>query len=295
MHCRRFVAPGLSRRDMLLRSGSGIWRAGSGVTLSLAGFRSLGRRRAGRVGPRPSLGRLKSAGAQAPALSGEGHERHLPVHGRRAVADGHVRPQASSRPRARPADQGQDAPDAVQQRRQRARLPLEISQLRRERHPGQRLVSPCRPVRGRPGDHPVDGLELLRAHHRQLLHAHRQRLAGPAEPRCLGQLRPGKRVPGPARLRGLERRFDPAGRYRLLQQRLLAGVVSGVDLQAGGRASRQHHADRADARPSAHRSSTCCARSTRECWAAWAVTTAWRRRSPTTSWPFACRRRSPSS
>ena len=108
-------------------------------------------------------------------------------------------------------------------------------------------------------------------------------------------LRSGQRVPGPARLRGLERRFDPAGRHRLLQQRFLARVVSGVDLQAGGRAGGEHHADGADARASAQRSSICCARSTREWWAAWAATTAWKRRSPTTSWPSACSRRSPSS
>ena len=295
MHCRRFVEPGLNRRDMLLRSGSGFGALALRLALALAGVR-----RAGRATRRPNRSRRRSvrlepAGAQAAAFRGEGPERDLPVHGRRAVADGHVRPQAASRPRARAADQGQDPPDAVQQCRQRARLPLEIPPLRRERHPGQRPVSARRPVRGRPGDRPVDGLELLRAHQRQLLHAHRQRPARPAEPWGVGQLRAGQRVPGPARLRGPERRPDPAGRHRLLQQRLLARVVSGVDLQAGGRARGEHHADGADARTPAHASSICCARSTRACSGAWATTTAWKRRSPTTSWPSACRRPSPSS
>ena len=173
--------------------------------------------------------------------------------------------------------------------------PWKFRQLRRERHPGQRPVSARRPVRRRPGDHPLDGLELLRAHQRQLLPAHRQRPAGPAQPWGVGHLRPGERVPGPARLRGLERRPDPAGRHRLLQQRLLARVVSGVDLQAGGRAGRQHHARRSRRPSSSARSSICCARSTRACWAGWAATTAWKRRSPTTSWPSACSRPSPSS
>ena len=62
------------------------------------------------------------------------------------------------------------------------------------------------PVRRRPGDRAVDGLELLRAHQRQLLPAHRQRASGPAQPGRLGDLRPGERMPGPARLRRAQRR-----------------------------------------------------------------------------------------
>ena len=48
----------------------------------------------------------RPARREAHALSGQGAERDLPLHGRRPVADGHVRSQAPARPRARPADQG---------------------------------------------------------------------------------------------------------------------------------------------------------------------------------------------
>ena len=41
-------------------------------------------------------------------------------------------------------------------------------------------------------------------------------------------------MPGPARLRGLERRLDPTRRHGLLQQRILARGLSRVGLQAGG-------------------------------------------------------------
>ena len=47
-------------------------------------------------------------------LRGEGPERDLPVHGRRAVAGRHVRPQAPARPRAWQADRDEDARHAVQ-------------------------------------------------------------------------------------------------------------------------------------------------------------------------------------
>ena len=185
MHCRRFVDPGLTRRDMLLRCGNGF-----GALAAAALLRQPALRRPKRGGLSAETAdravKFEPAGAAAAAFPGEGPQRHLPVHGRRAVAGRHVRSQAAPRPRARPADQGQDAPDAVQQRRQRARLPLEVPPVRRERHPGQRPVPARRPVRRRPGDRPLDGLELLRAHQRQLLHAHRQRAAGPAQPWARG-------------------------------------------------------------------------------------------------------------
>ena len=53
--------------------------------------------------------------------------------------------------------------------------------------------------------------------------------------------------------RGPERRLDPAGGHRLLQQRVPARVLSGVGLQAGGRAGGEHHADGADARAAAQK------------------------------------------
>ena len=172
MHCRRFVDPGMSRREMLLRCSERLRRPGLSRAPARAGVR-VGRRR------RPGWPPDRSPQA-SPASRGEGPLRHLPLHGRRPVAGRYLRPQAAARPRARPADQGQDASDAVQQRRQRPAMPVEVPPVRRERHPGQRPVPARRPMRGRPGDRPLDGVELLRAHQRQLLPPHRQRPAGPA-------------------------------------------------------------------------------------------------------------------
>ena len=60
--------------------------------------------------------------------------------------------------------------------------PWKFQQHGESGHPGQRPVPARRQVRRRPGDHPLDGLQLLRAHQRQLLPAHRHRRsrAGPA-------------------------------------------------------------------------------------------------------------------
>ena len=47
-------------------------------------------------------------------------------------------------------------------------------------------------------------------------------------------------------------------------------------------------------RAASGKSSSCCTNSTRACWDVWAITIAWKRRSPTTNWPFACSPPSPS-
>ena len=67
--------------------------------------------------------------------------RDLPVHGRRAVAGRHVRPQAAARPRARPADQGEDRsrPSSTTSATCSSR-PWKFRQYGAERHPGQRPV-----------------------------------------------------------------------------------------------------------------------------------------------------------
>ena len=260
MHCRRFVEPGLSRRDMLLRCGGGFGALALAALFREPAFGAvLGDAPAESVRRRSLVG-LEPAGARPPHFPGQGHERHLPVHGRRPVAGGHVRPQAAPRPRAWPADQGQDAADAVQQRRQRAALPLEVPAVRRERHPGQRPVSrtsagasttwrsSARWSRTSPST-PTPTTSCTPA-----AACRAGRAWG------LGHLRPGQRVPGPARLRRPERRPDPARRPRLLQQRLPAGGLSGVGLQAGGRAGRRTSrpteptpdAPAPQARPAAH-------------------------------------------
>ncbi len=139
MHCRRFVDPGLSRREMLLRCSSGFGALAMAALLREPAFGSAARRVSGRP-----AGRSHAAAA---ASRGEGPLGHLPLHGRRPVAGRHVRPQAPARPRAWPADQGQDASHAVQQRGERPGMSLEVPPVRRERHPGQRPVPARRPLR----------------------------------------------------------------------------------------------------------------------------------------------------
>ena len=150
-------------------------------------------------------------------------------------------------------------------------------------------------LRRRAGDRPLDGVGIFRAHQRQLLPAHRQRPAGPAEHGSLGDLRPGQRVPGPARLRRAQRRPDSARRHRQFQQRLSAGDVSGR--RSSSRRAEplaNIRAQRAAARAAAATSWSCCASSTGRCSSASGTTIRSRRRSPTTSWPFGCRRPCPS-
>ena len=87
----------------------------------------------------------------------------------------------------RPPDHG------VQHQRQDLRLALPVQAIRPERRLGQRSVPARGRVRGRPGDHPLDGRRPFRTHRRQLLHALRLRLAGPAEHGRVGQLWAGQR------------------------------------------------------------------------------------------------------
>ena len=111
---------GLTRRDLLLRSGARIWGAGSWRAL----FREPAFGAAASPTPQPSQDLKPARRARTrwrpspPHFPAKAAERHIPLHGRRTVAGGHIRPQTSARPRTRPADQGQNAPDSVQQRRQ---------------------------------------------------------------------------------------------------------------------------------------------------------------------------------
>ena len=69
----------------------------------------------------------RSARAKRPHFRREGQERHLSVHGWRAVAGRYVRSEAAAEPGARPAVQDEDGADAVQQQRQHVRQPVEVS------------------------------------------------------------------------------------------------------------------------------------------------------------------------
>ena len=87
----------------------------------------------------------------------------------------------------------------------------------------------------------------------------------------------------------------PPGGIDCFNSGFLPAAYQGSIFKPAAAPGRQHHADRADARAATREARLCCERSTRACWAAWAITTAWKRRSPTTSWPSGCSPPSPSS
>ena len=137
----------LSRRNATVRNAFATVRADRRREMLLRCANGFGGRRAGGAAGRPARSAVRDRphdSAVAPTrhhFAAKAEERHLPVHGRRAVAGRHVRPQAAARPRARPAVQDEDRADAVQQRRQRrSASPVEVPAVRPERHAGQRPV-----------------------------------------------------------------------------------------------------------------------------------------------------------
>ena len=111
-------------------------------------------------------------------------------------------------------------------------------------------------------DDQVDDLEVLRAHLRELLPAHRVRAAGAAEHGGVGGLRPGQREPEPAGLHGAQRRADSARRAGQLQLGLPAGRPS-RDRCSSRRTSRWRTSGRGrPGRSCSATSSTCCGAST---------------------------------
>ncbi len=115
MHCGRFIETPLTRRDMLLRCANGFGAVALAALLAEEG--------------------RASAPLASAAFSGSRPQRHLPVHGRRPVAGGHLRSQAAagqvSRPRSALRLQGRA--DAVQQRRPGDGLAVEVPPARPER------------------------------------------------------------------------------------------------------------------------------------------------------------------
>ena len=241
----------------------------------------------------------RTAGAPAGSRSGttrRRRRRHLPLHGRRAVAGRHVRPQAAARevPRQGPALGLQGRADAVQQRRQRAGLAVEVPAARPERA--------CRSAScSRTSPKCVDDLAVVRSmvskfpEHTSanyFLHTGTGVQGRPSMGAWVGyglgsenQDLPGVRRP--------QRRADPAGRARQLQQRLPAGRVPGLGLPRRRPAGRQRRAARADRRPPARQARPARASSTQASASGSAGPTRSNRRSPTTSWPSACRRPCP--
>ena len=255
MHCGRYLRAPLTRREMLVALRQRLRRAGPG--------RALGDRAFGGTGATDlTANPLGAAGRRTSRRKAE--ERHLPVHGRRAVAGRHVRPQAAARPRARPADQDEGRADAVQQRRQRAQVARGSSASTARAASRSATCSRTSPAASTTWRSSARWSSNFSEHTNANYFLHTGTgLQGRPEHGRVGHLRPGQRVPEPARLRRPQRRPDPARRARLLQQRLPAGRVSGLALQAPAtQPGRQPRAAERDARRCSAASSTCCARST---------------------------------
>ena len=89
MHCGRYQNAGLTRREYSAHCANGF---GAVALAALAGDP----RSAQSPSRMPMRQSAQSACAPRGPLSGQGQERHLPVHGRRAVAGRHVRSQAAA-------------------------------------------------------------------------------------------------------------------------------------------------------------------------------------------------------
>ena len=170
--CNRLVRP-LSRREMLARSANGFGAAALAALLAAEEARG-----ADAVAVRP----------QEAALSRQGQERHLPVHGRRPVAGRYLRPQAAAR-----REHGQ--PIKIEGRSRRSSTTSATCWQVAVEVPASTARAASRSATcSRTSPTCVDDLaiirsmvvELLRAHQRQLLPAHRPRPAGPAQHGRLG-------------------------------------------------------------------------------------------------------------
>ena len=173
--------------------------------------------------------------------------------------------------------------------------PVEVPPVRPERHPGQRPVPARRRLRRRPGGRPLDG-----------------RRTSPSTPTPTTSCTPAtacragpsmgawvtyglgsecQDLPGFVVLNG---GLIPPGGLDYFNSGFLPAVVPGLDLQARRHAGGQHPARRGHDRSCSAASSTCCASSTGASLGRMGEHDSARsRRSPTTSWPSACRRRCP--
>ena len=163
-----------------------------------------------RAGRQPGSRRARRHAARAC----QGQTRHLPVHGRRSVADGDVRLQAAAQPAQRrtaaglgaagPAPDGHVRQPVVAAAR---RFAVRVQAARPSGALGLRSPAAHGPDRRRPVHRPVD---VHRGHQsRSGDHVLSDRVTdcGPAELRRLGSLRPRQRQRGPAGVR----RPDHAG------------------------------------------------------------------------------------
>ena len=222
MHCRNYQPAPLSRRDMLVRCANGFGAVALSTLLADAA-----------AGAAPPTLRDRSPLAPKPS--------HFKAKAKSVIflfMDGGPSQMDTFDPKPRlDREHGQRIKTRVEPTQFNnvgtvLKSPVEVPQLRQERHPGQRPVPARGDLRRRPGRRPLDGGELLRTHQRELLHPLRPRTAGPAEHGGVGDLRSGQRVPEPARLHRPQQRHDSARRHGLLQQRLPARRLPGLAVPA---------------------------------------------------------------
>ena len=219
---------GLSRREMLCRSGLGL------------GGLALGQLLAGAPALAAGAEHLAACSAVAP-FSGQGQARHSPVHERRAVASRHVRPQAGPGEVCR-SESADYAEDRTPHRRGSA-VAVQIHQVWPVGHRSQRAVSQRGTHDRRRGRHPFDARRRAEPRAVAAVDELRRSPAGPAEFGFVADLRSGNRQSKPARLHcHVPRRLSDPG-IAELASRISAGRVSGQLHQHGAHADRS--ADRA--------------------------------------------------
>ena len=249
-----------------------------------------GRRRAGAG--------IAAAGLQL-RLHAEGEARHLPVHGRRAVADRSVRSQAgadqarrSGHPRG--AHQGR-AVRVHQGHAEAARLAVPVQEARPVGRRDLRAAAEPGQDRRRDRVRPLDADDAVQSRAGADLHEHRPPGDRPAEPGLVAQLRARQRERGSAGVRRAALGREQSGRRQVvLGQRLPADHAPGrrvpIERRAGAVRVESRRGGRGDPRPVDRRDqrSEPAARRRR------ARSRRSRPASPPTSWPTGCRPACPS-
>ena len=182
MHCHRYMGPAVSRRDMLLRCGNGFGTALAAAAL----FReaAFGADRGRCTGWRGTCGQALECESISP------RPPHFAAKARSVIflfMDGGPSQVDTFDPKPR-LDREHGQPIKVKTQPTQFNnvgnvlaCPWKFRQYGESGIPVSDLFPHVGRLRRRPGDRPLDGLELLRAHERQLLPPHRQRPAGPAE------------------------------------------------------------------------------------------------------------------
>ena len=234
MHCDRFLRAPLSRRELLQQCANGF---GALALAALLGDPALGAIPRGGSGKRDPLAPPPHFTARAKSVI------FLYMDGGPSQVDTFDPKPRLDREHGQPIKM-KVAADAVQQRRQRAASrPGSSASTAQSGIPVSDLFPHVAALRRRPGDRPLDGRRTSPSTRTPTTSCTpASGMQGRPSMGAWVDLRPGQRVPGPARLRRAQRRPDPARRARLLQQRLPAGRVPGLALPRRRRPGRQHRA-----------------------------------------------------